>query len=83
MNMKPIAYVKLYHALCQMFGCHMFMCIYTVYIRLAGRRGYWVRADRGNLCTDSLAVIKSIQSITSVREDLLIELLKTQFVKNS
>ncbi len=26
------------------------------------------------LCTDSLAVIKSIQSMTSVREDLLIEL---------
>lgn len=33
-----------------------------------------VRPDRVILCTDSLAVIKSIQSMTSVREDLLIEL---------
>lgn len=33
-----------------------------------------VRPDRVVLYTDSLAVIKSIQSMTSVREDLLIEL---------
>uniref|UniRef100_A0A8C9Z4M2 ribonuclease H n=1 Tax=Sander lucioperca TaxID=283035 RepID=A0A8C9Z4M2_SANLU len=33
-----------------------------------------VRPDRVVLCTDSLAVIKSIQSMTSVREDLLMEL---------
>lgn len=33
-----------------------------------------VRPDRVILCTDSLAVIKSIQSMTSGREDLLIEM---------
>ncbi len=33
-----------------------------------------VKPDRVIVCTDSLAVIKSIQSKTSVREDLMIEL---------
>ena len=38
-----------------------------------------VRPDRVVLCTDSLAVIKSIQAVTSIREDLLIELFNSLF----
>ncbi len=33
-----------------------------------------VKPDRVTVCTDSLAVMKSIQSMTSVREDLMINL---------
>ncbi len=33
-----------------------------------------VKPDRVTVCTDSLAVMKSIQSMTSVKEDLLIDL---------
>jgi len=38
-----------------------------------------VRPDRVISCTDSLAAIKSIQSVTSVREDLLIEMFHSLF----
>ncbi len=40
-----------------------------------------VKPDRVTVRTDSLAVMKSIQSMTSVREDSMIDL--SQFVKNS